>query len=340
MRGRTQGRARGLCVRKGNVPTIPVYDGHRLRHGNRIVGPALIETVTTAVFISEATTAVDRYGSFVLYRKGREDLVRDCLGAEAMAHKIDPILLSVYARTFRSITDEMSISMHKTTRSPILCEAKDFVTGLYDAEGRMLEQTENLPILAFSLAPVCKYICATSATTSIPATSSSTTTCSRSATRTTTSPSTSRCSSRTSWWPGPRSRATRPTSAAPWPAATIPTPVEVWQEALRIPPIKVYEKGKLRKDVWDLIFANIRFDIVQHDMKAEIGACHVGERRVVELLKKYGRENFEAHKGGAVRGHAQDDGGRDRDHPERHLFRRRLGLLRRPPRGLEIHRSA
>jgi N-methylhydantoinase B len=48
--------------------------------------------------------------------------------------------------------------------------------------------------------------------------------------------------------------------------------------------------------VWDLIFANIRFDIVQHDMKAEIGACHVGERRVVELLKKYGRENFKAHK--------------------------------------------
>ena len=71
---------------------------------------------------------------------------------------IDPILLSVYARTFKSITDEMSLSMQQTTRSPILCEAKDFVTGLYDADGRMLEQTENLPILAFSLAPVCKHI--------------------------------------------------------------------------------------------------------------------------------------------------------------------------------------
>jgi len=74
------------------------------------------------------------------------------------ATKIDPILLSVYARTFKSITDEMSISMEQTTRSPILCEAKDYVTGLYDADGNMLEQTENLPILAFSLAPVCKYI--------------------------------------------------------------------------------------------------------------------------------------------------------------------------------------
>jgi len=46
---------------------------------------------------------------------------------------IDPILASVFARAFKSVTDEMSISLQRTTRSPILCEAKDFVTGLYDA---------------------------------------------------------------------------------------------------------------------------------------------------------------------------------------------------------------
>ena len=79
-------------------------------------------------------------------------------GKPAAAGGIDPILLSVLARAFKAITDEMSISIERTARSPILCEAKDFVTGLYDGRGRMLEQTENLPILAFSLAPVCKYI--------------------------------------------------------------------------------------------------------------------------------------------------------------------------------------
>ena len=72
--------------------------------------------------------------------------------------KIDKILASVFQRRFKSITEEMSIALTKTTRSPILCEAKDFVTGLYDAKGKMLEQTENLPILSFSLGPVCKYI--------------------------------------------------------------------------------------------------------------------------------------------------------------------------------------
>ncbi|HEC11476.1 MAG TPA: hypothetical protein ENI86_18210, partial [Acidimicrobiales bacterium] len=55
--------------------------------------------------------------------------------------EIDPVLVSIIGRSLKAFTDEMSISMEKTTRSPILCEAKDFVTGLYDAEGRMLEQT-------------------------------------------------------------------------------------------------------------------------------------------------------------------------------------------------------
>jgi N-methylhydantoinase B len=210
--------------------------------------------------------------------------------------KIDPILLSVYARTFKSITDEMSISMEKTTRSPILCEAKDYVTGLYDAQGRMLEQTENLPILAFSLAPVCKYIIKYFGDDIHPGD--------------------------VIFHNDVFSLGNQNNDVAvytpvfhegklvAWTAvkghqADIggavrggynPNAVEVWQEALRIPPVKVYEKGRLRRDVWDLIFANIRLDIVKHDMKAEIGACKVGERRVLELIRKYGLPSFEAHK--------------------------------------------
>ena len=210
--------------------------------------------------------------------------------------KVDPILLSVYARMFRSITDEMSISMERTTRSPILCEAKDYVTGLYDAEGRMLEQTENLPILAFSLAPVCKYICNYFGDDIHPG---------------------DVIFHNDVFSFGNQNNDVavyKPIffedKLAAWTAvkghqADIggavaggynPNAVEVWQEALRIPPVKVYDRGKLRKDVWDLIFANIRFDIVQHDMKAEIGACRVGERRMLSLLEKYGRNSFEMHK--------------------------------------------
>ena len=210
--------------------------------------------------------------------------------------EVDPILLSVFARAFKSITDEMSISLQKTTRSPILCEAKDFVTGVYDAQGNMLEQTENLPILSFSLGPVCKYIVDYFGDEIYPGD--------------------------VIFHNDVFSMGNQNNDVAvykpiffhdklvAWSAckghqADIggavaggynPNATEVWQEALRIPPVKVYEKGKFRKDVWDLIFANIRFDIVQQDMRAEIGSCIVGERRMLHLLEKYGFECFDAHK--------------------------------------------
>ncbi|MGE3148846.1 MAG: hypothetical protein AB7K04_07245 [Pseudorhodoplanes sp.] len=61
----------------GRFETVKVYDGHALRHGNRIAGPALIETVTTVVLVSgQFDCVVDRYDSFALYRKGREELIK------------------------------------------------------------------------------------------------------------------------------------------------------------------------------------------------------------------------------------------------------------------------
>ena len=210
--------------------------------------------------------------------------------------KIDPILLSVYARTFKAITDEMSISMQQTTRSPILCEAKDFVTGLYDADGRMLEQTENLPILAFSLAPVCKHLKATFGDEIYPGDvffhNDVFTLGNQNNDVAVFKPVF--FEGRLAAWTAVKGHQADIGGAVP--GGYNPNATEVWQEALRIPAVKVIERGKLRKDVWELIFANIRLDIVRHDMQAEIGACTIGERRFVDLLGKYGREHFEAHK--------------------------------------------
>ncbi|MCJ7796221.1 MAG: hydantoinase B/oxoprolinase family protein, partial [Thermoleophilia bacterium] len=209
---------------------------------------------------------------------------------------MDRILVSILQKRLKSITEEMSIAMTRTTRSPILCEARDFVTGLYDAAGDMLEQKENLPILAFSLQPVCKYIIEYfgddihegdvifhndvfsmgNQNNDVAA-------------------------YKPIFWEG---------ELVAWAAvkghmADIggavrggynPNATEVWQEALRIPPVKVYDRGVLRRDVWDFIFANLRLDIVEEDMRAEIGSCVVGERGIHRLLARYGREVFEAHK--------------------------------------------
>ncbi|MCP4316127.1 MAG: hydantoinase B/oxoprolinase family protein [Hyphomicrobiales bacterium] len=211
-------------------------------------------------------------------------------------NQIDPVLLSVYARTFKSITDEMSISVEKTARSPILCEAKDFVTGLYDADGNMLEQTENLPILAFSLAPVCRYIIEYFGTDISPGDvifHNDVFSMGNQNNDVAVYKPIFFADKLVAW---SAVKGHQADIGGNVPGGYNPNAKEVWQEALRIPPIKVYEKGELRKDVWDLIFANIRLEIVQHDMKAQMGACTVGERRVVELLNKYGVESFDAHK--------------------------------------------
>jgi N-methylhydantoinase A len=57
--------------------SVPVFDGHQMRCGHRLFGPALIEQQTTAIFVSDSyDCTVDPLGSFVLYAKGREALLK------------------------------------------------------------------------------------------------------------------------------------------------------------------------------------------------------------------------------------------------------------------------
>jgi N-methylhydantoinase B len=210
--------------------------------------------------------------------------------------KIDKILVSVFQRRFKSITEEMSIALTRTTRSPILCEAKDFVTGLYDAEGKMLEQTENLPILSFSLGPVCEYIVDYFGDEIYPGDvifHNDVFSMGNQNNDVAVYKPIFHGDHLVAWAAAKGHQADIGGAVA---GGYNPRATEVWQEALRIPPVKVYEKGKLRKDVWDLIFANIRFDIVAADMKAQIGSCVVGERGILKLIEKYGVDVFEAHK--------------------------------------------
>jgi N-methylhydantoinase B len=64
---------------------------------------------------------------------------------------------------------------------------------------------------------------------------------------------------------------------------------DVWQEGFRIAPMKVYERGELRRDVWDLMVANSRVpETTKGDFSAMLGGCAVGERRIADLIRKYG----------------------------------------------------
>jgi N-methylhydantoinase B len=210
--------------------------------------------------------------------------------------KVDKILASVFQRRFKSITEEMSIVLTKTTRSPILCEAKDFVTGLYDGRGKMLEQTENLPILSFSLGPVCEYIVEYFGDEIFPGDVIFHNDVFSMGNQNNDVAAYKPIFFDDELIAWAASKGHQADIGGAVPGGYNPKATEVFQETLRIPPVKVYEKGKLRKDVWDLIFANIRYDIVAADMRAQIGSCVVGERGILKLASKYGLDVFQSHK--------------------------------------------
>ena len=210
-------------------------------------------------------------------------------------HKIDQILASVLQRRFKSITEEMGLTLLRTTRSPILNEARDFVTGLYDRKGRMLEQTEYIPVLAFAIQPACEVIVDYFGDDIHPGDvilhNDVFTGGNQNADVAAFKPI-FHDGELVAWAACKGHQADIGGAVA---GGYNPEAREVWQEALRITPVKVYDAGRFRKDVWDFLFANIRYDIVEEDIKAEIGGCVVGERGVKALLERYGAEAFNDH---------------------------------------------
>jgi N-methylhydantoinase A len=69
---------------QGAFRTVPVYDGQALRYGNRLSGPAMVEQRNTSLFVGGAfDLLVDGLGSFVVYRRGREDALPESVREEA-----------------------------------------------------------------------------------------------------------------------------------------------------------------------------------------------------------------------------------------------------------------
>jgi N-methylhydantoinase B len=66
-------------------------------------------------------------------------------------------------------------------------------------------------------------------------------------------------------------------------------------EGLNIPLIKVMENGIWREDVAELILANNRLPrMMRHEMSSFMGSTAVAEKRMIELLDRYGKEDVYA----------------------------------------------
>ena len=70
---------------------------------------------------------------------------------------------------------------------------------------------------------------------------------------------------------------------------------DMFQEGMILPGVKIVKKGVLNKEIVDIIRYNSRVpDVIIGDMTAQITACETGEKRLLGLIKKYGKDTLSA----------------------------------------------
>ena len=79
----------------------------------------------------------------------------------------------------------------------------------------------------------------------------------------------------------------------PVPGSMPTAATSIFGEGLKIPPIKVYEDGVPNKSAIDLIMNNTRTPEMNYsDLMAIIAGSRAGEKRVIEICKRFGKERY------------------------------------------------
>lgn len=76
---------------------------------------------------------------------------------------------------------------------------------------------------------------------------------------------------------------------------------QLYAEGLVLPPVKLYERGSENRNLFAIVMANVRDPIsTASDLRAQRAACALGERRVLELVDRYGPARVRAAFGEAL----------------------------------------
>lgn len=77
------------------------------------------------------------------------------------------------------------------------------------------------------------------------------------------------------------------------PASLSRANTEVHQEGIRFPPTKLYRRGELNRELVDVMLMNVRMPEQNWgDLKAQIAAMATGERKVREMIGRFGIDTF------------------------------------------------
>jgi N-methylhydantoinase B len=68
---------------------------------------------------------------------------------------------------------------------------------------------------------------------------------------------------------------------------------QIFEEGIQVPPVKIYRKGKLNEEILNIILRNCRLpEWNKSDFNAIIAALRLAERRVTEMVSRFGVDEF------------------------------------------------
>ena len=203
--------------------------------------------------------------------------------------KVDPVSIEVVGNYLVSAVREMNSTLRRTAYSTILRESMDSSTALFDPLGQMIGQADHVPSHQGSLAKAARMIAE-----EIPLDPEDIVILNHPYEGGTHHPDI--MIFKPVFHDG---RLVAIASALGYhidvggrsPGSISTDARDVFEEGLMIPPMKLYRKGELVPEILRMIEANIRVpEKTLGDIRAEIGAVTVGERRYLELVERYGRE--------------------------------------------------
>ncbi|HAR07629.1 MAG TPA: hydantoinase, partial [Cobetia sp.] len=208
---------------------------------------------------------------------------------------VDPITLAVVRGALETAQREMTLTLEKTGRSSVFNLAHDYSNALFDAVPEMILQGQDIPIHLGSLIPAMKAVAGFYGEDIAPGDvvyhndpaykGSHIIDC---------------CMYKPVFFEGELvfwtvCKGHLTDIGGPVPAGYNPDAKEIYAEGLRIPPVKLWEKGRRREDVINLLLTNMRAREHQEgDLNAQYGACGVGERHLLRLLERYGVDTVKA----------------------------------------------
>lgn len=214
--------------------------------------------------------------------------------AEARPQRIDPFLMSVLASRFEAIIREMTNTVMKASRSAVIKNARDMSCGLLTYDHRLVSVEEGIPIhitaLNLTTEPITEYFDdiqeGDAFLNNCPYTGST-----HHADLTLCVPVF--CEAEPMFWA--LSRSHHADVGAPVPSTYLPYARTIYEEGMHFPCVRTQRNYNDIDDIIRMGLMKIRVNHIWYgDYRAQVGACRIGERRLKELVRRYGKDTIKA----------------------------------------------